>query len=808
MSPFLQDLRHGARLLLRSPGFTLVAVAALAIGSGATTAIFSVIHTLLIEPLPYKDADRLAIVWEHNLPRDRKNNVVSPGNFIHWREMQRSFLDMAGISGSVGLSFKVTITGAGEPEEVPMQLVTASFFPVLGVNPVQGRPFTAEEDKPNSRVAVMSDRLWKRKFSGDTGLLNRTVTIGGHAYTVVGIMPPGFSYLDKTVDVWLPMGFNAQARTPRGRWMNVAARLKPGVTFEQAQQDMTRVHAALTQMFPDFNTGWTARVVPLREELTGKVRPALLILAAAVGFVLLIACANVANLLLSRATSRQRELAVRAALGAGRGRIVRQLLAESLVLAAAGGVGGLLLAWWALNLLRAVVAEKLPIQRLEAVGVDGWMLAFTLGASILSGVLFGIVPALTASGPALNDALRDGGRSGSTAQGNRVRAAFVVTEIALALMLLVGAGLLIRSFMHVLNTNPGFESERTITMDVAVPGSRYPEATNRIEFFTRLLDRASALPGVHAAGAISFLPLAGMGAATAYEVVGQPPPPKGEDHVCDVRVATNGYFEALRIPLLRGRWFNENDANDVKNRVIINEAMARRHWPGEDPIGKRIKVYWNDTREDEIIGVVGDVRQTTLEEAPRATNYWPYARFPYNGMTLTIRTAGDPTSIVRSVVAIVRDQDPQLAVADIRTMEQVVSDSIAERRLTMTMLSVFAAAALILAAVGIYGLIAYSVTQRTQEIGIRMALGAQRAHVMRMVVGHALLLSAIGIALGAVGAAVLTRLMDRLLFDVRPSDPLTFVAVAGLLAIVAAAASYIPGRRAARVDPIVALRAE
>ena len=808
MSPFLQDLRHGARLLLRSPGFTLVAVAALAIGIGATTAIFSVIHTLLIEPLPYKDADRLAIVWEHNLPRDRKNNVVSPGNFIHWREMQRSFLDMAGISGSVGLSFKVTITGAGEPEEVPMQLVTASFFPVLGVNPVQGRPFTAEEDKPNSRVAVISDRLWKRKFSGDTGLLNRTVTIGGHAYTVVGIMPPGFSYLDKTVDVWLPMGFNAQARTPRGRWMNVAARLKPGVTFEQAQQDMTRVHAALTQMFPDFNTGWTARVVPLREELTGKVRPALLILAAAVGFVLLIACANVANLLLSRATSRQRELAVRAALGAGRGRIVRQLLAESLVLAAAGGVGGLLLAWWALNLLRAVVAEKLPIQRLEAVGVDGWMLAFTLGASILSGVLFGIVPALTASGPALNDALRDGGRSGSTARGNRVRAAFVVTEIALALMLLVGAGLLIRSFMHVLNTNPGFESERTITMDVAVPGSRYPEATNRIEFFTRLLDRASALPGVHAAGAISFLPLAGMGAATAYEVVGQPPPPKGEDHVCDVRVATNGYFEALRIPLLRGRWFNENDANDVKNRVIINEAMARRHWPGEDPIGKRIKVYWNDTREDEIIGVVGDVRQTTLEEAPRATNYWPYARFPYNGMTLTIRTAGDPTSIVRSVVAIVRDQDPQLAVADIRTMEQVVSDSIAERRLTMTMLTVFAAAALILAAVGIYGLIAYSVTQRTQEIGIRMALGAQRAHVMRMVVGHALLLSAIGIALGAVGAAVLTRLMDRLLFDVRQSDPLTFVAVAGLLAIVAAAASYIPGRRAARVDPIVALRAE
>ena len=808
MSAFLHDLRHGARLLLRTPGFTLVAVAALAIGIGATTAIFSVIHTLLIEPLPYKDADRLAIVWEHNIPRDRKNNVVSPGNFIHWREIQQSFEDMAAISGSVGLSFKVTITGAGEPEEVPVQLVSASLFPMLGVNPTHGRVFTSEEDKPGSRVAVISDRLWKRKFNGDVSLLNRTVTINGEPNAVLGIMPPGFSYLDKTVDVWVPIGFSAQHRTPRGRWMNVAARLKPGVTFDEAQQDMTRVHASLTRMFPDFNTGWTARVVPLREELTGKVRPALLILAAAVGFVLLIACANVANLLLSRATARQRELAVRAALGAGRGRIVRQLFAESLVLAGAGGVGGLLLAWWALNVLRVVAAEKLPIQRLEAVGVDGWMLAFTCVASVVSGVLFGIVPALTASGSALTDALKDGGRGGSHARGNRMRAGLVVTEIALALVLLVGAGLLVRSFMRVLNTNPGFEPERTITMDVSLPSSRYREPAGRVDFYKRLLDRAGVLPGVQAAGAISFLPLAGMGSATSYEVVGQPLPAKGEEPVCDVRVATNGYFEALGIPLLKGRWFNENDPNDAKNRVIINEAMARKHWPGEDPIGKRIKVNWNDTREDEIIGVVGDVRQTTLEESPRPTNYWPYARFAYNGMTLTIRTAGDPASIVRSVLAIVREQDPLLAVADIRTMEQVISDSVAERRLTMLLLAIFASAALILAAVGIYGLIAYSVTQRTQEIGIRMALGAQRAHVLRMVVGHAVALSAIGVVLGAAGAAAVTRLMERLLFDIRPGDPLTFAAVAGLLMCVAAAASYIPGRRAARVDPIVALRAE
>ena len=808
MADLVQDLKHGVRLLLRSPGFTGLAIAALAIGVGANTAIFSVVYTLLIEPLPYRDADRLAVVWEHNVPRDRKNNVVSPGNFIHWREMQRSFEDMAGISGSVGLNFKVTLTGEGEPEEVPVQLVTASFFTVLGVNPAHGRPFTADEDKPNSRVALISDRVWRRRFRGDPSLLQRSIAVDGNPYTVVGIMPPGFSYLDKTIDVWLPMGFTAQARTPRGRWMNVAARLKPGVTFEQAQQDMARVHAELARMFPDMNTGWTARVVPLREELTGTVRPALLILLAAVALVLLIACANVANLLLARATARQREFAVRAALGAGRGRIVRQLLAESFVLAAAGGFGGLLLAWWALNMLTAVVAEKLPIQRLEAVGIDGGVLAFTIIVSMASGVIFGIIPALTASGSALSDALKEGGRSASTARGNRTRAAFVVTEVALALVLLAGAGLLIRSFTHLLNTHPGFEAERTVTMDVSLPGTRYGPEGSRIEFFRRLLDRASVLPGVEAAGAVSYLPLAGLGAATRYEVVGEPPSPKGEEPVCDVRVATNGYFRALGIPLVTGRWFNEGDPNEAKNRVIINEAMARRHWPGEDPIGKRIKVSWNDIREDEIIGVVGDVRHAGLETAPRAMNYWPYARFPTNTMTLTVRAVGDPTSIVSSLVSIVREQDPLLAVADIRTMEQVISDSLAERRLTMLMLTIFASAALVLAAVGIYGVIAYTVTQRTQEIGIRMALGAGQGDVLRMVVGQAIMLTLAGIAIGAAGALMLTRLMRDLLFLVGPADPVTFAAVAGLLAAVAVVASYVPGRRAARVDPVVALRTE
>jgi len=455
-----------------------------------------------------------------------------------------------------------------------------------------------------------------------------------------------------------------------------------------------------------------------------------------------------------------------------------------------------------------VVAQKLPIQRLEAVTVDGWVLGFTLLTSLVTGLLFGIIPAIAVSGSALNDALKDGGRSGSAARGNGIRAGFVVAEVALALVLLAGAGLLVRSFVNLLHTTPGFIAERTLTLDVSLPGSRYGESTRRIDFFRRLIDQTSVLPGVQAAGAISFLPLTGLGAATSYEVVGQPIPAKGEEPVCDVRVATNGYFKALGIPLLRGRWFNENDPNDIQNRVIVNEAMARRHWPNEDPIGKRIKISWNDTREDEIIGVVGDVRHTGLDAPPRPMNYWPYRRFSYPSMTLAIKTAGDPTSNVNAIVSIVRNLDPLLAVSDIRTMEQVIDDSVAERRLTMLMLAVFAGAALVLAAVGIYGVIAYSVTQRTQEIGIRMALGARQRDVLWMVVGNAMGLTAIGIAIGASSGLVLTRLMRELLFEVRPADPMTFVAVAAVLAAVAFAASFFPGRRAARVDPLIALRAE
>jgi putative ABC transport system permease protein len=655
---------------------------------------------------------------------------------------------------------------------------------------------------------VISDRLWRGRLNSDPSILAKGLTLQGEHYAVVGVMPPGFSFLDKTVDLWLPVGFPAEARTPRGRWLMTVAKLKPGVSFEQAQRDMTRVAGELARLFPDFNTGWTANVVPLREQLIGDVRPALFVMLGAVAFVLLIACANVANLLLARATSRQRELAVRAALGAGRGRIIRQLLAESLVLAAAGGAAGLALAWWGLQLLRALVADRIPIQRIEMAGIDGPVLIFTVAASLLSGVFFGLIPAFSAAGPGLNDSLKEGGRTGSGARGRHARAAFVVVEIALALVLLVGAGLLVRSFARLMDVDAGFDTGQTVTMRVSLPQSRYAEPVQRVQFFDRLFEQIDRLPGVQSSGAISFLPLTGPGAATRYWVVGEPPPPSGQEPVADVRVITHEYLESMGIPLVRGRLFDERQPADARDKVVVNEALARRHWPNQDPLGKRIRISWNDNREDEIIGVVGDVRHAALETEPRATTYWPFARNAYGSMTLTVRTAGDPAPVVSAVRGILRGQDPDLALADIKTMDDVVSGSVAQRRVMMVMLGIFAGSALLLAAVGIYGVIAYSVTQRTQEIGIRLALGAQQADVLRMIVGHAAVLALAGILIGAAGAALLTGLMTDLLFGVQPLDPVIFGAVAAILGAVALLAGYIPGRRATRVDPAIALRAE
>jgi putative ABC transport system permease protein len=800
MSTFIQDVRYAARLLVRAPGFTIVAVAALALGIGANTAVFSVINTLLVRPLPYAEPGRLAIVWEVN--PSGKDNSGSPGNYLHWREMATSFDDMAAVS----LTFRTTLSGEGEPEELPMQYVSAVIFPILGVPPQLGRPFTSDEDQPRrNHVAVISDALWRRKFGADRGVVNRAVHLDGDLVTVVGVMPPGSSILDKTVQVWKPAGFSAESRTPRGRWLHVIARLKHGTTIGRAQQDMERVQWEMVRLFPAFNTGWRVRVRSLKDQLTRDARPALFVLLGAVGFVLLIACANVANLLLARATTRRRELAVRTALGADRRRILSQMFVESGMLAAAGAAAGLLLAWWAVVLVRTSLAAHLPVPRLEAVGIDRVVLGFAVITAGICGVIFGVIPALSAADVGVAGMLKDGGRTGPSAQGGRARSAFVIVETALALMLLVGAGLLVRSFAALMRVDAGFDASRTITMKITLPTSKYREAR---QFFDRLYSQIDALPGVQAAGGISFLPLNGLGAATDFSIPGRPMPAYGDRPVADVRVVTHDYFKAMHIPLLRGRLFDSRDTGSAAHRVVISADLARRFFPNEDPIGKQIAIDWTDTTPDEIVGIVGDVHQLTLDDDIRATTYWPPSRFAYPWNSVVIRTSGDPDRIVPEVAALVRQYDPSIALADVRTLDEVMSISVAERRLTMLLLSTFAGLALLLAAIGIYSVISYTVTQRTQEIGIRMALGAQRGRVLKMIVGQAMTLALAGVAAGAIGAWLLTRLMQKLLFGVTPSDPLTFVAVSALLAAVAAIAASGPGLRATRVDPVVALRAE
>ena len=796
------DLRYALRSFLKSPGFTTISIVALALGVGANTAIFSIVYTLILKPLPYRDPGRLAVIWEHNLPRDRRNNVVSPGNYLHWREMNTTFAEMSVVS----MTFRTAYTGDGEPEELPKQIVNATLFPMLGVSAAHGRVLSDADDRPLAPpVVLISDRLWKRRFAADPQIVNRTIRLDGTPTTIVGVMPAGFSILDADVDLWMPAGFTAQSRTPRGRWTMVVGRLKDGVTIAQAQSDMTRVASQLTRMFPAFDTGWTARVVPLSEQLTGSVRPALLVMLAAVALVLLIACANVANLLLARATTRQRELALRAALGADRRRLIRQLLAESAILAGTGGVAGLGLAWGSVVMVRAAAASRVSIPRLEEVALNVWVLLFALSIVAASVLFFGLVPAFTASRVSLTGALQEGGRAGTGGRGGRARQVFVIAEVALALILLVGAGLLARSFSILMRVDAGFDPDRIVTMKVTLPSADYRERPEMIAFFDRLFERIDAVPGVESSGGISFLPLTTLNAATSFTVEGQPAPTAGEEPVSEVKVVTHDYFRTMGIPLRRGRLFDRRDTTPGTRRIVVSESLARRYLGGRDPIGQRIVLSWNDQGPDEIIGVVGDVRSTSLEAEPRPASYLPPSRFAYPYLTVTVKSSAG-MALVPSLVRAVHELDADVPVADIRSMADVMSVSTIERRLTLMLLAAFAVLALLLAAIGIYGVISYSVTQRTAEIGIRMALGAERPVVMRMVVGQAMTMAGVGVASGAAGAWGLTRLMRNLLFGVTPSDPATFTVVAAMLGLVAACAALVPALRATRVDPAIALR--
>jgi putative ABC transport system permease protein len=805
MTDFLSDLRFAVRGLVRSRAFTAAALLTLAIGIGGNAAIFSVLDALLLKTLPYPDPERLVIVWEKNIPRQRMDNVVSPGNFIHWAEQARVFEQMAGV-GQASF-FRVSMTGNGDPEELPAQAVTAHFFSILGVQPAHGRWFVPEDDKPNTRNVILSHALWTRRFGADPAVVGRAVTLNGNAFTIVGVMPSEFYFIEREAALWVTIGLPAEARTPRGRWMLVVARMKPGVTVPQAQSEMDTITARLTAQFPEFNTGWGANVVPLHQQVVGRVRPAVLTLVAAVGAVLLIACANVANLLLARGASRRRELAIRAALGAGRGRLVRQLMAESVALAAVGAIGGLLLAWWGIATFRVAAEAGFSLPRAHEIALNGRVVFFTLGLSLVTAVLFGLAPAFAAAGLDLQSSLKDGARA-DDARGGRLRSLLVVSEIAVALVLLAGAGLLIRSFARLIDVDPGFRSEHVLTAKISIPTVRYDDAGKRIRFFDELVKRVEAMPGVRAAGGVSFLPLAGPAAATGFEIEGREKPQPGAGPVCEVRVATGHYFAAMGIPHIAGRLFDDRDSREGTRSVIINQAMAKQYWPNEDPIGKRISVYWNDPGLDEIVGIVGDIRHASLETSSRPMIYYPPGRFSYPWTALVLRAAGDPAALGPVLVKEVRAMDPSLPVANLQPMDAVVARSMAERRMVMAILAGFAIVAALLAAIGIYGVMAYSVAQRTREIGVRMALGARPTDILRLVLGRALGLTAVGAAIGAAGALALTRFMTTLLFDTEPTEPSVFAMVVGGLVAVAAAASLLPGRAASRVDPLVALRTE
>ncbi|HXI90675.1 MAG TPA: ABC transporter permease, partial [Blastocatellia bacterium] len=774
MTTLIQDLRYAFRMLLKNPGFAAVAVIALALGIGANTAIFSVVNTILLRSLPYDDPDRLMVVKENKLPQFPEFSV-SPGNFLDWQKQNASFEKLAAVQGS---SYNL-VTGDAEPERLDGARVSAGLFEMLGVKPVQGRTFLEEEDQPgHQNVVVLSSNLWKRRFGSDPNIIGQSITMSAASYTIIGIMPPSFQFPDRDIDLWTPIAFTAaQAQQHGSHYVAVIGRLKPGVTTEQARTEMSGIAARLAEQYPNSNAGWSTIVVPMQQFEVRDIKPALLVLLGAVALVLLIACANVANLLLARSTARQKEIAIRTALGASRSRVVRQLLTESVLLAVVGGGAGLLLAAWGTRSLLALAPEDLP--RVKDVALDGRVLGFTLLVTLITGIVFGLVPALQASRPNLNETLKEGGR-GTTGGHHRIRSSLVITEVALALVLLVGAGLLIRSFIRLEQVNPGSNTKNAMSANVALPGRKYPNSDQYLSFFTQLMEKIAALPGVVAVGATQSLPIQGD-YLVGFNIQGRPPDPPGEDKSTNYYAVTPDYFKAMGIPLLRGRLFTEQDSKNAPRVAVINETMARTYFSDEDPIGKGINLSQGREGFREIVGIVGDVKQYGLAQPTTLQTYEPYLQMPFSAVTLIVRTEGNPAALSGSIRSEVLALDKEQPVSRIRTLDQIISGSVQQQRFTMLLLGVFAAVALILAAVGLYGVMSYAVTQRTHEIGIRMALGANTGNVLRLVVGHGMLLALIGVFIGLGGAFAFTRLMSKLLFAVSTTDPVTFAGISVLL---------------------------
>jgi putative ABC transport system permease protein len=820
----LQDTKYGARMLRKSPGLTSVAVLSLALGIGAISTIFSFVNGIMLRPLPYHESERLVILDETAPKRGVSSMSVSFANFVDWREQNQSFVDIA-CYDTGGFAIAGGGSGGGaEPEQLQGAFVNQGLFEILGVAPILGRTFTADEDQPDhDLVVILSYGLWQRRFGGDPNIMGQTLMLNNRPRVVIGIMPKGFQF-PEVAEAWGPLALTPKIFTRTDHGIEAIARLKPGVTLEQAQAEMINIASNIELQNPVTNEGLSVNVIDLRASLVGDYKKALLILLGVVAFVLLIACVNVANLLLARATARQKEIAIRAALGANRRRIFRQLLTESLLLGMIGGAVGLVLALWGMDLLLAAIPIDIPFwMRFD---LDGRVLGFTIACSVLTGFVFGTAPALEASNPDLNETLKEGGRSGAGLGRHRLRSLLVVAEIALSLVLLVGAGLMMRSFLHLQQVNSGFNPEGVLTMSIGLPGAKYRTPEQRIAFFQQLLERVRTTPGVQSAGTNSGLPLAGSNWGRSLTVEGFPVLSVGEAPAINHCVISPGYFKTMGIPILRGRDFDEHDVAPpkapqaavrgdtmpaaTKGVTIIDERLAREYWPDQDPIGKRIRFGPPEDNEPwhEIVGVVGEVKHQRLDASTRKSVYLPHAQMPIGGSRLAIKTEGRPESLIGAVRNQVRELDPDLPVTRIMTMSEVVARSVWQQRLYTALFGVFAAVALILATVGIYGVMSYAVTQRTREIGLRMALGAQRTDVLKLVVGHGVVVTAIGITLGLASAIALTRLMSSLLFSVSATDPLTFSVVSVVLAGVALGACLVPARRAAQVDPMVALRYE
>ena len=809
MRTLLQDLRYGARMLWKNPGFTLIAVITLSLGIGANTAIFSVIDALMLRPLPFREPDNLFQVWETDVKRGYNEMDASYPNFADWRDQNQVFEQIAIYSGGT-----YNLAGAAEPERIQGAIVSPAFFPLLGVKPALGRVFLPEEDHPNKVFSVvMSERLWRRRFNSDPQIIGRTISLDTESFTVVGVVPniADLAELPNDTDLWIPISHGYGFDNRRGHGYQVMARLKQGVTREQAQADMDRIAGSLAIRHPESNTDHSVRLVPLQEQIVGDYKLALLALLGAVLSVLLIASANVANMLLARAAGRQKEISIRSALGAGRFRVIRQLLAESLLLAGLGGAAGLLLAVWGVYLLVAFGPAELP--RAGGVAVDMRALGFTFGVSLLTGIIFGLAPALQASRPDLNETLKEGMRGATGSAGHRrMRSLLVVSEIALSLVLLVGAGLLMRSFLKLQAVAPGFNPNNMLTMRVSLEGPNYENDESRIAFYDQLLDNIKALPGVQSVGARYHIPLvpADNYANLAFAIEGRLSEPANRPTAFYNTVSPD-LFRTMEIPVSKGRPFNEHDDQKAQRVIIINETLARRYFPGEDPIGKRMTLEDENPKEEDwatIVGVVKDTKPLALDGKPAPEMYMPFAQLPARSMALMIRTTSKPESVAAAVRRNVQALDRNQLAYGLRTFEGVMSEAVAAPRFRASLLGVFAAVALILAMVGVYGVMSYAVTQRTREIGIRMALGAEPRDALKMVMKQGAKLAVAGVAIGLGGAAALTWLIEGLLFDVRAADPATFVAAPLLLAGVALLACYLPARRATKVDPIVALRCE